>query len=236
VTTITDCPTIVDLIARAEGTTAAADPFGNGARNLEVDAGPCRVVAIALDAGSGNAGALDADTFVLVTDGSLRLTGAEGAIDLATGESAVIARGTPFTWEAQSPVSIIGMAYPLGEGGTPQIVKIDNNASLNPSNPPADNVLLSEKPACRSNNHFLSGDGQFSCGVWDSTPYTRKPIFFRHTELMHLLAGEITFVDASGKTATFAKGDTLIIEQGAEVSWDSRVDVAKIYATFKPAA
>ena len=235
-TTTTDCPTFVDLIARSSGTAPAADPFNSGARTLDVKAGSCRVMAIALDAGSGESDALDADTFVLVTDGAVRLSGADGTVDLAKGESAVIARGTPFSWEAQAPVAIIGMAYPDGEGGAAQIMAIDNDAVLNPSNPPSDEVLISERPSCRSNNHFLSADGQFSCGVWDSTPYTRKPIFFRHTELMHLLDGEIVFVDAAGTSATFRKGDTLIIEQGAEVSWDSQVDVGKIYATFKPAA
>jgi uncharacterized cupin superfamily protein len=53
---------------------------------------------------------------------------------------------------------------------------------------------------------------------------------------MHLLDGAVTFTDAAGRTATFSKGDTLIIEQGAECSWDSEVDVAKIYAQYNPAA
>ncbi|WP_427969394.1 cupin domain-containing protein [Altererythrobacter sp.] len=236
-TTITDCPTFIDLKTLADAATPAGDdPFGHDARELDIGAGPCTVKAIALAAGSGASEALDGDTFVLVTKGAVQLTGSNGAVDLAAGESAVIARGTPFSWRAQKPATLIGMSYPLGEGGQARIVKIDNNASLNPSNPPADEVLISEKPSCRSNNHFSSEDGQFSCGVWDSTPYTRKPIFFHHTELMHLLAGEVTFTDAVGTTATFSKGDTLIIEQGAECSWDSRVNVAKIYSTFKPAA
>lgn len=134
------------------------------------------------------------------------------------------------------PTALIGMAYPEGGAGEAGIIAIDNSASLAPSNPPAAHLLLGETPSCRSNNHFASGDETFKCGIWDSTPYQRTPIFFHHTELMHLMAGEVTFTDAAGRTATYRKGDTFIIEQGAECTWDSQVDVAKIYALFRPAS
>lgn len=236
-TTINQCPSFVDLTAAA---TAAApetnDPFGTGARKLDVRAGPCSIKAIAIAAGNGESAADEGDTFLLVTDGALQLTSQDGAVDLAAGQSAVIARGTPFSWSADSPAKAVAMSYPMGEGGSLQIMKINNDAALAPSNPPADEVLLSDKPSCRSNNHFTSADGQFFCGIWDSTPYTRVPIHFNHSELMHLLDGEVTFTDAEGATATFKKGDTLIIERGADCSWDSQVNVAKIYSTFKPAA
>ena len=177
-----------------------------------------------------------ADTWVLVEGGSVTLTGPAGDTELRQGHSAVITRGTPFTWRTDAQTSLIGMNYPDGEAGEPGIIAIDNKASLAPSNPPAAHLLLGETPSCRSNNHFASGDEMFKCGIWDSTPYQRTPIYFNHTELMHLLAGEVTFTDASGRKATFSKGDTFIIEQGAECSWDSQEDVAKIYALFRPAA
>ena len=42
------------------------------------------------------------------------------------------------------------------------------------------------------------------------------------------------FTDAAGRSATFRAGDTFIIEQGADCTWDSKVDVAKIYSLFNP--
>ncbi len=118
----------------------------------------------------------------------------------------------------------------------PALHLIDNGAPMKPSSPPLDEVLTSERPECRSNNVFRSENGEFQCGTWDSTPYQRIPIFFRHSELMHLLEGEVTFTDEAGRTATFRKGDTYIIEQGAKVSWTSHVHVAKIHAQYKPPA
>ena len=239
-TTILDCPTFIDLRAAAAAAPvpagADADPFGTGARPLAVRAGPCTITAVSLAEGSGSVPPAPADIWFLAESGRVTLTGADGDLVLGTGESCVVSRGTGFAWRCDAPARLIAMAYPGGDGGKAGIIAIDNQADLAPSNPPAAHLLLGETPSCRSNNHFASGDDTFKCGIWDSTPYQRTPIFFHHTELMHLLAGEVTFTDAAGRSATFRKGDTLIIEQGAECTWDSQVDVAKIYAQFRPAA
>lgn len=236
-TTLIDCPTFIDLHVLAQSAAPGGDdPFGADACKLNVRAGPCGLLAIALESGSGESDGLDADTWVLVDKGAVYLTGAAGDLELAEGHSAVIARGTPFTWRTDAPATLIGMTYPAGEGGEPGMTAIDNQAALGPSNPPAAHLLLGETPSCRSNNHFTSADGEFRCGIWDSTPYQRTPIFFHHSELMHLLAGTVTFTDAAGRSATFSKGDTFIIEQGAECSWDSQEHVAKIYSLYRPAS
>ena len=239
-TTMIDCPSFIDLRALVQTVPALesgqADPFGDGADKLPVRAGPCALLAISLSAGSGNSAGLEADTWVLVESGAVTLTGPTGDVELHEGQSATIARGTPFSWCADAATTLIGMAYGDGEAGEPGIFAIDNEATLAPSNPPAAHLLLGATPSCRSNNQFASGDELFKCGIWDSTPYQRTPIFFNHTELMHLLAGAVTFTDAAGRTTTFSEGDTFIIEQGAECSWDSQEHVAKIYGLFRPAA
>jgi uncharacterized cupin superfamily protein len=237
VTTAIDCPTFVDLRALAQSAPAGgSDPFGTGAQKLPLRVGPCSCSVVSLPAGSGKQEGLDADTWVLVEQGAVSLAGPNCDVELRQGQSAVIARGTQFSWRADAGARLIAMAYPGGPAGEAGITYIDNTATLSPSNPPAPEVLLGETPSCRSNNHFTSQDGLFCAGVWDSTPYQRVAIHFRKTELMHLLAGEVTFTDGAGRTATFRAGDTLIIEQGADCSWDSQVHVAKIYSQFTPAA
>ena len=237
-TTTLDCPTFIDLRALARDAAVAGtsgnDPFGADARRLPARAGPCAVLAITLPTGSGESAGLAADIWVLADGGAVVLSGPAGDVELPSGHSAVIARGTSFSWRTDAETTLIGMTYPEGPAGDHGITRIDNGAALSPSNPPAAHLLLGETPSCRSNNHFTSGDGLYCAGVWDSTPYQRTPIFFHHTELMHLLAGSVTFTDAGGRTQTFAKGDTFIIEQGAECSWDSQEHVAKIYSLFRP--
>ena len=236
-TSSTECPSFVNLGVLAEQLAAAAglDPFGAGAHILPVRAGPCEVFTATIAAGSGEHVEERGDTWIFASSGALTLnTGSDQAV-IEPGSSAVIAKGTSFRWHTAQPVILIGMRYLEAVGGDGGISLIDNAAPLLPSSPPADDVLISERPDCRSNNVFRSASGEFQCGTWDSTPYQRVPIFFRHSELMHLLEGEVSFTDEAGRTGTFRKGDTLIIEQGARCSWASFVPVAKIYALYKPA-
>lgn len=237
-TTLTDCPSFIDLRVLAEQATlhAGTDPFGADAQILPVRAGPCEIF-VATVAGAGKAREDRGDTWIFVPDASIIIEHDGKNSTIEPGSSAVVARGTEFGWQGpeNGHALIIGMRYLDAEAGNGGVFPIDNAAPLSPSNPPADNVLLSGRPNCRSNNVFRSKSGEFQCGTWDSTPYQRIPIFFAHSELMHLLQGEVTFTDEAGRTATFRKGDTFIIEQGARCSWDSHERVAKIYAQYCPA-
>ncbi|WP_083274741.1 cupin domain-containing protein [Novosphingobium resinovorum] len=235
-TTETRCSTFIDLGALARTTDLAPgpDPFGPGARMLPVRAGPCEIfLSCVKDAGEcqENRG----DCWLFACTGLLEIADDNRSAAIAQGTSAVIARGTTFRWRAPEGAIVIGMRYLQAAAGRPGIHTIDNNAPRKQSGTPADEVLLGERPACRSHNVFRSASGEFQCGTWDSTPYQRLPIYFEHSELMHLLAGEVTFVDENGARATFRKGDTYIIEQGASVSWESHEFVAKIYAQYRPA-
>jgi uncharacterized cupin superfamily protein len=54
-------------------------------------------------------------------------------------------------------------------------------------------------------------------------------------ELMYLLEGSVTFVDETGRSGTFSKGDIFLIEQKASCTWESRENVAKLYVIYRPA-
>jgi len=236
-TTDTICPTFVDLhaIASQFALEAGADPLGANARNTSVRAGPCEVFVTAVE-GAGTSREDRGDTWIFVDRGSITLDFDSRSLTIAAGTSAVIARGTQYSWRASEKAVVIGMRYTHLDPSEGGIFAIDNQAPLSPSNPPADELLIGDRPSCRSHNVFRSISGEFQCGTWDSTPYQRVPIFFAHSELMHLLAGEVTFTDEAGRTATFRKGDTFIIEQGARCSWESHQHVAKIYALYRPVA
>ena len=236
-TTDTICPTFVDLHALGGqfALEAGADPFGTDAQKTSVRAGPCEVFVTAVE-GAGKSSEDRGDLWIFADRGSIAVETKSSSLTIAQGSSAVIARGTDYSWRASEKAVVIGMRYVHEDASEDGIFAIDNQASLTPSNPPADELLLGDRPSCRSNNVFRSISGEFQCGTWDSTPYQRVPIYFGHSELMHLLAGEVTFTDEAGQTATFRKGDTFIIEQGARCSWESHEHVAKIYALYRPVA
>ena len=110
------------------------------------------------------------------------------------------------------------------------------DAELAPSGAPLAELLVGTTPSCRNHTAFRSADGEFTCGVWDSTPYHRRAMRYGHFELMVLLRGAVTFVDERERTRTFRAGDVFLVEQGASCSWDSREEVAKIYAIYRPLA
>lgn len=235
-------PSFVDLRQFAQdrdqgirpATSGDADPFLSSRRILDWAPGPVTAGVIALEAGSGSVSFLPADEFIIVNEGSLTLTQPGFNLELAAGQSAVIQQGAAFSWSAQGPVSLIFTRYNHSQPGSGAIVPIQEGPELKPSGTPSLDLLTTPVPSCRNFTDYTSADGEFMCGTWDSTPYARRPLFYRHYELMHLLEGSVSFVDETGRSGTFSKGDIFLVEQGASCTWDSREHVAKVYVIYRP--
>jgi uncharacterized cupin superfamily protein len=187
-----------------------------------------------LAARGGERPAQPADEFLHVLDGDLALTSADGNLRLGPGESAVVPAGARLTWRAERPTRLIFIRHPDAASGD-GLTKMDPALARTASNPPLAKLLTTPTPSCRNSTQFRSADGAFTCGVWDSSPYARRPMTYGHHELMHLLEGEVTFEDELGERATFSAGDVLLVRRGAECSWDSPVPVTKVFAIYRPA-
>lgn len=213
---------------------AGQDPFLSSRRLLDFPPGPVTAGAIALEAGSGTVQSQPVDEFIIVCEGTLTLTQQDRTLVLGPDNSAVIRHGAEVSWSAEGPVSVIFMRYHDSQPGDRAIVAIQENPEFGPSGGPAAELLLTPAPACRNYTDHLSADGVFICGTWDSTPYHRRAMTYRIYELMYLLEGSVTFVDETGRSSTFSRGDIFIVEQGAQCSWESREHVAKVYAIYRP--
>ncbi|HEX7759265.1 MAG TPA: cupin domain-containing protein [Caulobacteraceae bacterium] len=205
-------------------------------RRLPLPGGPITVDAVRLVAGDAGQTVLPGDEFVLVLSGDVRFEQSGGELHLGAGQAGVVPRGRSLAWRCDQDGELIVMRCLGGGGPTAQApVRIELEAPLAPSNPPLAEFLVGPTPQCRNHTDYRSGSGEFVCGVWDSTPYHRRLLTFRHYELMSLLEGSVTFVDASGREGRFAAGDVVLLEQGGGCSWESQVHVKKIYSTFRPA-
>ena len=178
---------------------------------------------------------LPADEFIIVNEGSLTLEQPDFSLTLEAGHSAVIPHGAAFSWSALLPVSILFTRYNRSQPGDRAIVPIKQDPQLDQTGTPPAELLLTPAPTCRNYTDYRSADGEFICGTWDSTPYKRRAMFYRHFELMYLLEGSVTFVDEANRSGTFSKGDIFLVEQNAQCSWDSRDQVAKVYVIYRPA-
>jgi uncharacterized cupin superfamily protein len=236
-------PSFVDLrqFARdpSQGIAVAAAPgedrFLASRRCLNWAPGPVSAGVVALEAGGGAVPSMPADEFIIVDEGRLTLSCPDAVLTLEAGQSAVIQQGAAFSWSADRPVSLIFTRYNGSQPGERAIVPIKENPRLEPSGAPLAELLLTPTPACRNYSDYRSADGEFVCGTWDSTPYHRRAMLYRHFELMVLLEGSVTFVDETGREGTFSKGDIFLVEQTAMCSWESREQVAKVYVIYRPA-
>jgi uncharacterized cupin superfamily protein len=236
-------PSFVDMrqFARdpSQGSAVAAaigeDRFLASRRSLDRAPGPVTAGVITLEAGEGTVPSMPADEFVIVDAGRLTLAYPDAVLTLEAGQSAVIQQGTAFSWAAEGSVSLIFARYNGSQPGERAIVPIKEDPQLEPSGAPLAELLLTPTPACRNYSDYRSADGEFMCGTWDSTPYHRRPMLYRHFELMYLLEGSVTFVDGTGREGTFSKGGIFLVEQGATCSWESRDQVAKVYVIYRPA-
>ena len=211
-----------------------ADAYLAARRHLDLPAGPVSVGLLTLDRSEGRVDQMPGDEFIILLTGELTIETGGLQLSLAPNRSAVIHGGCSFTWRAAAGTRVLFMRYD-GAAGAAAMLTIDEAGSLQPSNPPLAELLVGPTPQCRNRTDYRSADGEFMCGVWDSTPYHRLSMPYRHYELMHLLKGAVTFEDAAGRRATFQAGDIFLVEQGADCSWLSDVDVAKVFAIYRPA-
>jgi uncharacterized cupin superfamily protein len=191
------------------------------------------VIALA-PVGEGRVVALPSDEFLILLSGKLTVESARGMTVIDTGRSAVLPAGLSFGWRAAAGTIAIIVACPAAAGTADDVVVIDEAAPLQPSNPPLADLLVGPTPSCRNHSDYRSTNGEFVCGTWDSTDYHRRPMLYRHIELMHLLEGSVTFEDSTG-SVTFSEGDVFLAARGAECAWISHVHVKKVYAIHRPA-
>ena len=230
-TGVTPVRGVIDLRAYAARLAPARDWLAGRATPAFAD-DAAAVTAIA-PVGKGRVATLPADEFVIVLAGELTLE-TKSATVVKAGRSAVLPAKLAFDWSAAAGTVAVIVACPGPAGTAPDVVLIDEGAPLEPSNPPLAELLVGPTPSCRNHTDYRSSNGEFVCGTWDSTPYHRRPMPYRHIELMHLLEGAVTFEDASG-SVTFSKGDVFLAARGAQCAWVSEVHVKKVYAIHRPA-
>jgi uncharacterized cupin superfamily protein len=178
--------------------------------------------------------------FMTVLEGEVVIVEEDRSVSIRAGESFIIPKGLRCRWTQVSHVRkffvIFDDASGLRNEGPLRTIKIDPGVAMEPSTPPAPEMLLSAVPVQHTHDYFTDATGQLNIGVWDTTGYHRKLIDFPRHELMCLLEGSVEFADADGRTQRFTAGDTFFVPLGTPNSWRSEGYLRKIFVIFQPKA
>lgn len=176
--------------------------------------------------------------FMIILEGEVTIEEQDKETTVKAGESFVIPKGLKCRWlqkaRARKFFVILEDNADVAADATRHAIRINPKAALQASEPPSAAVLLSPAPQQHSRDDYVTMDGRFTVGVWDTTAYTRKLIDFPRHELMHILEGSVTFTGAKGEQVTFKAGDTFFVPLGTPNSWSCSAYLRKIFCILMP--
>lgn len=226
--------TVPIIIANHAGASGAErlsddDPFAAGRKVTW--SGAKDLAAGSVDfSGVSKSAAFPHTEIVVVRSGRLDLTLQDGGRrTLQTGESIVIARGTPLRVEAPPGTRWAFCASTGAASAASGLTDLPADAPLSPSSPPPSQFLEGPVPQCRSFNAFTDEASRLRAGIWDSTPYRRILRPHPVNELMHILVGSVTLTGEDERPVRVGAGETVFVAQGTPCAWDSDEQVAKVY-------
>ncbi len=179
--------------------------------------------------------------FMILLEGEVTIIEEGGRrTTVRAGESFILPKGLRCQWQQIDYVRKYFVIFDDASGLTPKdaaslkVGRPDPKGDLAPSASPGADLLLSAVPRQCAHVWFEDLTGQWTVGVWFSTPYHRKTIPFPRHELMHILEGSVTLTEGSGVIHRFKAGDTFFVPMGTLCDWRSTEDLLKIYCIFQP--
>jgi len=179
--------------------------------------------------------------FMILLEGSVTILDERGgSTTVKPGESFIIPKGLPCAWKQTGYVRKFFVIFDDSSGQKPEdpaalkVLLPDPKTPLERSASPSPDVLLSSVPTQHAREYFEDLTGQWTVGIWDSTPYHRKTINFPRYELMHILEGEVTITEEGFAPQTFKAGDSFFVPMGARADWHSTRYIRKIYCIMQP--
>ena len=192
---------------------------------------------------TGKMGPYSVSEFMLLLEGSVTIREASGReTTINAGESFVIPKGLVCQWVQTGFVRKFFVIFEDASGARAKdpaalkVLKTDTKVKLGRSEgPDAALVVGGVPPVWHDHQLFADPTGQLMVGVWETTPYERKPIDFPRHELMHILSGEVALTGGEPDSAqVFKAGDTLLVSMGSRMAWKNATPVRKIYCIFLP--
>ena len=180
------------------------------------------------------------DEFMLLLEGAVEIVEPSGKVTrIVAGESFILPKGLVRQWRQTGDVKKVFVILETPDDAATRdthglaVIKPDPKVTLSPTPAPKPDMLISGTPQTHGHEFFEDRTAKLNVGVWSSTAYHRKAVPFPRHELMCLLEGSVSVTGPSGRTQTFAAGESFFVPHGAVT--DFRIDgyVKKIYAILE---
>ena len=172
------------------------------------------------------------DEFMVILEGEVVMVEADHETVVGAGECFFIPKGRRCIWNQAGYVKKIMVLFDAGPGDPDRAIgKVDPSTLLSPlvsapGNPP---------PQQSGAEVFRDSSGRMRVGVWRSASYSRPDTVSPNTEVMNILAGEVTLRAPDGTSQRFGPGDTLLVPAKASLASSSLAGVHMIQCTCEPA-
>lgn len=179
--------------------------------------------------------------FMILLEGEVTIVDATGReTTVKAGESFLLPKGLPCAWKQTGYVRKYYVIFDDASGLAPQspsalrVLQPDPAAALEQTDGPAPKLLNGPVPMQHGKEYFEDLSGQWTVGVWSSSPYHRKTIDFPRHELMHILEGEVIITEEGFEPQTFKAGETFFLPMGTRSDWHTTAYIRKIYCIMQP--
>ena len=182
----------------------------------------------------------EVDEMMVVLEGSISIKDKSGHEEtFRAGESFIIPKGTECAWKQYEYARKFYAIYDNPHSKTVDaenlaVIRVAPNAELPKVTEHDPALYQSEVPDMGMLVLYSDPDGKFVGGLWDCSPMKRVPATLARSELMHILEGSGSIINADGVVFEFYAGDTFLVPCGMGYQWENREYVRKIFCSYTP--
>lgn len=111
-----------------------------------------------------------------------------------------------------------------------------SDQTIDPIDKQFDEDIIDGNPKQKVWSHFVSADGAFKSGMWDSTAGVFRGPMNNQIEFCHILEGEARIETADGQSRTVKAGDAFVMDNGLQPVWYVENYVRKHYVIAQAGA
>jgi uncharacterized cupin superfamily protein len=101
-----------------------------------------------------------------------------------------------------------------------------------PERPIDPSVVISGTPWEKTGVLYVDARGEFTVGVWESSPGAWR-VITEEDEYVRVLRGQIRIADEAGNTKTYGPNESFFVPERFHGTWENIGEVRKIFVSLK---